>query len=83
MGFAWAGVWYYLYADTRTALDEEFVDPPKVNNVLNYFWILVFESRVTQTYYLSILMAKPVSDLLMQLMTHILAFFLYKKKVYP
>uniref|UniRef100_A0A0B7AYF6 Major facilitator superfamily (MFS) profile domain-containing protein n=1 Tax=Arion vulgaris TaxID=1028688 RepID=A0A0B7AYF6_9EUPU len=32
MGFLWVGIWYSMYAETRGSLEEEFVDPPKVNN---------------------------------------------------
>lgn len=32
MGFVWVGVWYTMYAESRGILEEEFVEPPKVNN---------------------------------------------------
>ncbi|XP_041356642.1 sialin-like [Gigantopelta aegis] len=37
MGFVWVLVWLVMYPDTLGSLDEEFVEPPKVNNV-NVRW---------------------------------------------
>jgi len=37
LGFMWVFIWLYVYKDTRGSDVEEFIEPPKVNN-LNVNW---------------------------------------------
>ncbi|KAL3867864.1 hypothetical protein ACJMK2_040710 [Sinanodonta woodiana] len=37
LGFVWAFIWIYFYKENRSSNDEEFVEPPKVNNI-NVHW---------------------------------------------